>query len=103
MPSSWDNPNQPDYNYWIQIGEELKTEPLHTLFQNHKGYWFVLPGQKDQIDQNFKKIPWHPSAECTSNINLAGKPITREEAIVHVIPEHKEQEDLDKIAVGYIH
>ena len=36
-------------------------------------------------------------------INLAGIPITREEAIENAIPEHKEQEDLFNIAVGYTH
>ena len=68
---------------------ELKTVPLAKLFQQHKGYWWVLPGQKEQIDKNLKNIPWHPKS-LDKEINLAGIPITREEAIKNTIPEHKE-------------
>ena len=99
MPSIWES-ELPDYFY---KGEKLKTKPLYTLLQKHKGYWFVFPDQKEQIEQNLTNIPWHPSVECKKHINLAGKPISREEAIAHAIPEHREQEDLVKIAVGYIH
>ena len=92
--------NLPDYHNFCYV-EELFTVPLLNLFQKSRGYWWVLPGQQQQIFKNLNNKLWKLSTQLRSEINFAGVPISREEAIENAIPYKEEHQDPDNIEVGY--
>jgi hypothetical protein len=91
----------PEYYKYSHI-EELETKSTRKLFRYFKGHWYVFPEQKQQIINNIEfHKPWKPASQFRAEVNWAGIPIQRKEAIANALSKEEEQHYPDHIAVGY--
>ena len=97
----------PRYYEGVDLDEEdiLHLSVLHLslyeLIKYHRGHYYITEDQRMQIDANYDNFPWLPHSVNTQLINLAGTPISRDEAIMNAIPREQEDDYHESIAVGY--
>lgn len=92
----------PRYCEGVDLDEEnILHLSLYELIKFHRGQYYITDNQKMQIDANYDNFPCLPHSVNTQLINLAGTPISRDEAIMHAIPIDKEDDYHASIAVGY--
>ena len=77
----------PRYCEGVDLDEEnILHLSLYELIKFHRGHYYITDNQKMQIDANYDNFPCLPHSVNIQLINLAGTPISRDEAIIHAIP-----------------
>ena len=103
----------PDYSYYLG---DRDTALLEQPFSNHLGWQYITSEQFDNIEDNFEASnseyksgstfykekgvrSWgRPSFVPEGCINLAGKTVSREEAIFFAVPFHIEKRSISPLA-----
>ena len=92
----------PRYCEGVDLDEEkILHLSLYELIKFHRGQYYISDNKKMQIDANYDNFPCLPHSVNTQLINLAGTPISRDEAIMHAITIDEEYNYPECIAVGY--
>ena len=89
-----------DYHNFRVVDHVIKVLLLD-LLQKYRGYWCVLPDQKNQIKIKLNHMPWKPTTQLYLEIDFAGVPISREEVIEKTCLYKEEHKHPYSIAVVY--